>query len=156
MLVSVVLALARGMPHLAPRNAEAAACHAPAPPLPGEESAQFIGPDQARGLVGAPGVAFVDCRPLQEYEAGHVTGAIHASLPDTEVARSLMGSLAGASTVITYCDAQADCARSLKMARLLTAAGFTDVRVLEGGMPSWLQKGYPAESGTCTQCEANR
>ena len=28
-----------------------------------------------------------------------------------------------------------------------------DVRVLEGGMPTWLHRGYPAESGTCHGCD---
>jgi rhodanese-related sulfurtransferase len=150
------LGLARGLPHAPVLQAETAgACHAPAGPS-AFDSFQWIKTEPARVLAGTPGVAFVDCRPRQEFEAGHVTGAIHAQLPEQEVGRPLLDALAGAHTVITYCDAQTQCERSLKMARLLTEAGLPDVRVLEGGMPAWLALGYPAESGTCEQCEATR
>lgn len=155
-LGTLVLGLTRGVPRVAPPKVEngVAACHAPEPALPGETAVQFIGTDQARSMAGTPGVMFVDCRPVAQYEDGHVTGAIHAPLPASAVPRALLDSLTGATTVITYCDAATQCARSLKMARLLVDAGLHDVRVLEGGMPAWLEHGFPAESGTCAQCEA--
>jgi rhodanese-related sulfurtransferase len=158
-LGALVLGLTHGLPHLAaPPKTEAgvAACHAPEPALPGETAVRFIGTEQARALAGTPGVMFVDCRPVEQFEDGHVSGAIHAPLPQTQVPRALLDSLAGAATVITYCDARTQCERSLKMARLLMVAGVHDVRVLEGGMPAWLEHGFPAESGTCAQCEANQ
>ena len=66
---------------------------------------------------------------------------------------SALQQLAGVRTVIAYCDADQGCARSLQVASRLRHAGVSDVRVLEGGMPDWLQRGYPAESGACGQCE---
>jgi rhodanese-related sulfurtransferase len=153
----LALGLTRGMPRPeAPKLVGGvAACHAPEPALPGEAAVPFIGTEQARGLVGSPGVMFVDCRPVEQFEDGHVSGALHAPLPQAQVPRPLLDSLAGATTVITYCDAHTQCERSLKMARMLLGAGVRDVRVLEGGMPAWLEHGYPAESGTCAQCEAS-
>jgi rhodanese-related sulfurtransferase len=157
-LGTVVLGVARGLPHPPPARAETvASCHAPtANDAFDSDAVQWIKSDAARAMAGTSGVAFVDCRPLEEFEAGHVTGAIHAQLPETQVARPLLDSLASAHTIITYCDATTQCERSLKMARLLTQAGLADVRVLEGGMPEWLEHGYPAESGTCSQCEATQ
>jgi rhodanese-related sulfurtransferase len=157
MIGTVALGLARGLPHPPPARADqVAACHAPSGEDAFDGTVQWIKSDAARALSGTPGVAFVDCRPVEEFEAGHVTGAIHAQLPESSIARSLLDALASARTVITYCDATTQCERSLKMARLLTEAGLRDVRVLEGGMPEWLDHGYPAESGTCAQCEAKQ
>lgn len=159
-LGTLVLGLTRGIPSLPPppkTESGVAACHAPEPALPGEIAVRFIGTEQARALAGTPGVMFVDCRPVEQFEEGHVSGAIHAPLPKTAIPRALLDSLTGAATVITYCDAATQCERSLKMARLLIDAGLHDVRVLEGGMPEWLRHGFPAESGTCATCgEANQ
>lgn len=159
-LGTLVLGLTRGVPRLPPApktEAGVAACHAPEAALPGEVAVRFINTEQARALAGTPGVMFVDCRPVEQFEEGHVSGAVHAPLPKAQVPRALLDSLAGAATVITYCDAATQCERSLKMARLLIDAGLKDVRVLEGGMPAWLEHGFPAESGTCAACgEANQ
>jgi rhodanese-related sulfurtransferase len=119
----------------------------------GEPEVGWISQDQARSLTGAPGVAFVDCRPEREYEAGHVAGSVHVD--GSSPFGSALQLLAGARTVIAYCDADHGCARSVQVASMLRHAGVPDVRVLEGGMPDWLQRGYPAESGVCGQCEGS-
>jgi rhodanese-related sulfurtransferase len=163
LVLSVGLAAVRGLPSLAasePTSAEPGACRAPAQP-DADSPVRFIDQDQAKTLVGAPGVVFVDCRPRAEFEAGHVSGAVHLdptagvrdgdrALPDAP-----LDLLSRAGTVITYCDAQAQCERSLLLAERLREAGLRDVRVLEDGMPAWLAHGYPAESGICAQCEAD-
>jgi rhodanese-related sulfurtransferase len=147
----------RGLPQPRPAGAEVAACRAPAQGFgQGEGGIHWITQEQARGLAGSLGVAFVDCRPRSEFEAGHVSGALHAEPRAPTIPPALLSSLTNASTVITYCDADRQCERSLEMARQLTAAGLRDVRVLEGGLPAWVQHGFPAESGACQQCEATR
>jgi rhodanese-related sulfurtransferase len=148
---TLALVFWRGVPQVArPESASAAACHAP---VAGQsDGVGWISQDMARALSAAPGVAFVDCRPESEYEAGHVAGSLHVA-GDTPSTGALQ-QLAGARTVIAYCDADHGCARSVEVASKLRQAGVGDVRVLEGGMPDWLQRGYPAESGVCGQCEA--
>jgi rhodanese-related sulfurtransferase len=165
LLVSVGLAVVRGLPSLAASDstsAEPGACRAPAQP-DANSSVRFIDQDQAKTLVGAPGVVFVDCRPRAEFELGHVSGAVHldptghgAKDGDRALPHAPLDLLSRASTVITYCDAQAQCERSLLLAARLREAGLRDVRVLEDGMPAWLAHGYPAESGICAQCEADQ
>lgn len=155
LLVSLGLGWVRGWPRAQSAKLEAGTCHAPSQVFAAEQ-VRWISQDEARQLAGGVGVAFVDCRPAPEYEAGHVAGAIHAGPSATLVPQSLLSALAGASTVVTYCDAESQCARSVAMAKELTQAGVRDVRVLEGGLPAWLQHGYPAESGACPQCEAAR
>ena len=107
-------------------------------------------------MVNDPHVAFVDCRAALEYASGHVTGATHIGPSATAIAPLSRAVLASASTVITYCDAAVQCDRSQHVAELLRKSGLPDVRVLEGGMPAWLKSGYPAESGTCTDCNDSK
>jgi rhodanese-related sulfurtransferase len=162
--VSLGLAAVRGLPSLAASDATSAepgACRPPAQP-DSDSPVRFIDQDQARTWVGFPGVVFVDCRPRAEFEAGHVSGAVHidptaggANDGDRALPHASRDLLSRADTVITYCDARAQCERSLLLAERLRAAGLRDVRVLEDGMPAWLAQGYPAESGICAQCEAD-
>lgn len=119
------------------------------------ESAEirWITPADARQLVGDDGVAFVDCRALDAFEQGHVSGSLHLPLDTDPTAEPFIDSLRGATTVITYCNAA--CERSAEMASRFSAAGLPDVRVLEGGMPAWLRRGFPAESGACYHCDSH-
>jgi rhodanese-related sulfurtransferase len=159
--LSLGLGLIRGWPAAPKPTADAGSCHGPSSfGLTGDgadpDRVRWIAQPDARGLVGKLGVAFVDCRPRQQFEAGHVAGALHLEPREADVSSALKSALAGASTIVTYCDADNQCARSLSVARQLTKAGLGDVRVLEGGLPAWLEHGFPAESGTCQQCAATR
>jgi rhodanese-related sulfurtransferase len=136
-------------------SAQVAACRAPAHGFDLDQDVRWVAQTEAENLASKPGVVFVDCRPRSEFEAGHVSGAIHLD-PQRDQDSALPAALSGAGTVVTYCDANRQCERSLAMAKKLRAAGLSDVRVLEGGLPGWLQHGFPAESGTCEQCEATR
>jgi len=149
---TLVVAAWRGVPALEPSAAVAGACGAPSGGTGDEPAFGWISQDQARSLTGAPGVTFVDCRAEGEYEAGHVAGSVHVD--GSKPSDSALQQLAGARTVIAYCDADHGCARSVQVASMLRHAGMPDVRVLEGGMPDWLQRGYPAESGVC-ECEGS-
>jgi 3-mercaptopyruvate sulfurtransferase SseA len=155
--VAVALGWVRGLPTLpAPAVAsDAATCNAPYQDVAKGGEVVWISQTDARNLVGNPKVAFVDCRARERFEAGHVSGSLHLEPRGSELPRPLLEGLASASTVIAYCDADGgQCQRSLEMASMLRAAGLPDVRVLEGGLPAWLNHGYPAESGACHQCEA--
>lgn len=156
---SAALFAVRGLPSLPEPAAEiAGACQAPAPDLGDPQpEVRWIDQQSAHGLVGDPGVAFVDCRAREQFESGHVSGSVHLDMQRGDLPPALLEHLRGAATVITYCEASGgECQRSLDMASRLRAAGLPDVRVLEGGMPAWLDRGYPAQSGTCAECEAAR
>lgn len=82
-----------------------------------------------------------DVRTAKEYEAGHVPGAIN--LPHSDVvARVDEYASFKDREVIVYC-------RSGKRAGMaeadLVAAGFTNVRDLDGHMLQWESDGYPIE-----------
>jgi rhodanese-related sulfurtransferase len=150
-IATAAVGFVRGLP-TAPEPAPAAgACQAP---MEMPESVRWISQEQAKALVGDPLVKFVDCREREQFERGHVSGSMHLSLRAGEVPPPLFGQLSRATMVIAYCGGQGECQRSLEVASLLQKKGLPDVRVLEGGMPAWLDLGYPAESGACRDCEA--
>jgi thiosulfate/3-mercaptopyruvate sulfurtransferase len=132
----------------------ATACAAPEDAA--AEPVRFVSAAEARALSADGAVAFIDCRPKAEFEAGHVAGSLHVDLAaeTPELAPAVEHAARSAATVITYCDATLDCERSLRVASLLSQTGARDVRVLEGGLPAWLAGGYPAQSGACAECEA--
>jgi rhodanese-related sulfurtransferase len=94
---------------------------------------------------------FVDCRPSDQYQAGHISGAL--SMPsDKELPGSALAQLHSAQTIVAYCDARGGCESSQRLAARLRELGLHDVRILKDGLPGWLQEGYPAESGPCRLC----
>ncbi|MCA9602664.1 MAG: rhodanese-like domain-containing protein, partial [Myxococcales bacterium] len=107
----------------------------------------WVSPADARPLLGTAGVVFVDARDRAEYRSGHVAGSVHTPVVGGVVRDGALEPLRGATTVVAYCDSSEQCARSVRLAGILTEAGFPDVRVLEGGFPAWLDAGYPAEAG---------
>jgi rhodanese-related sulfurtransferase len=150
-----VLVAVRGTPQFragtGDPDSQAGACAAPDS---GGFHVQYITPDEAHALLGQPNVAFVDCRPRQDFEAGHVAGSLHVEAEASALGPTVLELARAAGTVVTYCDGQSECDRSLRVATLLTQAGASDVRVIQGGMPAWLSQGFPAQSGACEECGA--
>ncbi len=124
---------------------EAATCQGPVPAQP---LISWVTQEQALGLQ-QQGALFLDARPEDAYETGHVAGAVHAPMDTGVPPDGIVEQAQAASIVVTYCDTQGECAASTRLAELLGTSGVRDVRVLEGGMPAWLEHGYPAEAGAC-------
>lgn len=120
---------------------------------PPSEGTQWIPQEQALALVARPDVTFIDARPVREFQEGHVAGAY--AIPYAKGDRlspETIAPLAGAATVITYCDTSSGCACSVALAEALLLTGLRDVRVLEGGWPEWIARGQPVEAGDCLMC----
>src|SRR5688572_23507149 len=84
----------------------------------------------------------VDVRPREEFEAGHIPGAI--SMPVAEVKRR-MKELPRSREVIAYCRGPY-CLYSLDAVTLLRRHGFKARRVDEG-LPQWRSAGLPITTG---------
>lgn len=98
--------------------------------------------DEVPGLVAAGGL-LVDARITELYDLGHIDGAV--SLPMAEVDTRLAGFLddvARDRLIIIYCSGYG-CPDSFDLGLLLLEAGFSDVRVFEGGYPEWRDAGLP-------------
>ncbi len=79
----------------------------------------------------------VDVRTKNEYDAGHITGAL--SIPAGQI--SARAKRLPKSKRIVFYDSNAGIAE--RAALELQTLGFTDVAVLEGGYQAWLDAGRP-------------
>lgn len=112
-----------------------------------------------RGRVGAPDVRVVALTPVDEFERGHVPGAVQIDWPDLEVTDTSDASLARwrgevegkltrlgiapGDTVVAYDGGTLFAARLWWVLRQL---GHDDVRVLDGGFPAWVTAGGAIET----------
>src|SRR5215212_1295171 len=92
----------------------------------------------ARGAQGLDGAIFVDVRERDEWEEGHLPGAVHVSRGNLE---SRIEGVAPdrAQPVVLYC---AVGARSAFAAKTLTELGYENVTSLAGGFTDWKRNGY--------------
>ncbi|MEJ7901864.1 MAG: rhodanese-like domain-containing protein [Thermomicrobiales bacterium] len=88
----------------------------------------------------AHGVAqILDVREPEEWQEGHIPGAIHIPLGELPVRK---GELDPAQPVVVVCRSGR---RSLDGADTLITAGFTNVKSLAGGMVDWADAGHPVD-----------
>jgi rhodanese-related sulfurtransferase/predicted transcriptional regulator len=87
-------------------------------------------------------VTVLDVRPVEEYLAGHIPGAL--SVPLDELDRRL-ADLPRDREIVAYCRGPY-CVLAVEAVQLLRAHGFKAVR-LEDGLPDWRALGYPVAVG---------
>ncbi len=92
---------------------------------------------EERQMVDA-GAQLVDVRADHEWEAGHLPGAVHISLPDLP---ARVGEIDKDKPVVIYCRTDN---RSTIAATALTEAGY-DVAKLAGGATGWEEEGLELE-----------
>ena len=103
-------------------------------------SVASLTPDEL--LSSPPANALIlDVRTPEEYARGHVPGAVN--IPHTEV-EARLDELSGDKDrpVVVYCERGG---RAGQAEATLLAAGFTDLRHLEGDMSAWREAGRPTE-----------
>lgn len=99
----------------------------------------------AKRLYDSGNALFVDARSREDYEYGHIKGAI--SLPVKEFDAFIDGFLEFYSLdrpIITYCSGRT-CEDSHHLAQLLIYRGYENVSVFIDGFPGWEAEGYPIE-----------
>src|SRR5499433_4285865 len=96
--------------------------------------------DVQRALADGSAIV-VDSRKHAEYVAGHIAGARNASSID-EMLKVVSGDRSKA--VILYCNGQ-HCQASRNLSGELVAAGFTNVRRYQLGIPMWRALNGPVE-----------
>lgn len=96
---------------------------------------------------------FVDARIIQDYEYGHIAGAINIdfeteddSVFDAHYNR-LLELAHSDQPIVTYCNGT-ECDASLYLARYLYENGFTNIYIYFGGWEFWSENGFPMDSMT--------
>ncbi len=101
--------------------------------------------DEAEALFFDQEAVFVDARPKEVFDTGHIEGA--KSLPWENFDRyfpETMSDVPKDSIIITYCDGES-CSLSKELAAALAARGYGHVRVLVDGWRLWQQFNLPVE-----------
>jgi rhodanese-related sulfurtransferase/DNA-binding transcriptional ArsR family regulator len=109
--------------------------------LAGNAQLEEVDEDALRRKVRDGDVTVLDVRPPEEFEAGHIPGALSVPLP--ELARRL-SDLPRRREVVAYCRGPY-CVLAVEAVKLLRARGFKAVR-LEEGVLDWAALGLDVES----------
>jgi rhodanese-related sulfurtransferase/DNA-binding transcriptional ArsR family regulator len=112
-------------------------------------AARFLGAPQEAvsrselvSRVRAGEAVVIDLRPADEFEAGHIAGALSIPLPELE---ARLAELPGDVEIVAYCRGPY-CAMSPQAVATLERAG-RRARRLEDGYPEWRLAGLPVETG---------
>lgn len=128
-----------------------------------EDSVLRVSPEEAQALIGE-GYVYVDVRSEPEFERGHPAGALNVPIsnrgptglvPNTEFMAVMEAAFGKNDRLVIGCQTGA---RSMKAARMLHDAGFTNLRELRTGFegardafgrvePGWNKKGLPVGTG---------
>lgn len=84
----------------------------------------------------------IDVRPVEEYRAGHIRGALSLPLDELE---SRLTEIPRGAEVVAYCRGPF-CVLAPQALEIFHAAGIR-ARRLDGGLPEWKAAGYPVEVG---------
>jgi len=101
--------------------------------------------DQARKLYDSGKYIFVDARSPEDYEEGHIQGAV--SLPVGQFEEKIAAFLERyppEASIITYCSGRT-CLDSHHLAEFLLEFGYDNVTVFIDGFPGWEAEGHPIE-----------
>jgi len=107
---------------------------------PSQKTPQAATADVQRALADGSAIV-VDSRKHAEYAAGHIAGARNASSID-EILKVVSGDKSKA--IILYCNGQ-NCQASRTLSGELVAAGFSNVRRYQLGIPMWRTLNGPVE-----------
>jgi rhodanese-related sulfurtransferase len=88
-------------------------------------------------------VILLDVRPVEEYQAAHLPGALSMPVPDLE---ARLPELPREKEIVAYCRGPY-CVFADEAVALLQTNGY-NARRLEQGLPDWRALGLPVESGT--------
>jgi rhodanese-related sulfurtransferase len=89
------------------------------------------------------GVVVLDVRPREEYDAGHIPGAISVPLGELE---GRLDALPRSAEIVAYCRGPY-CVLAPQALTLLRRKGYR-ARRLQDGLPEWRRAGLPVETGT--------
>ncbi len=105
-----------------------------------DTSVDYLAVKELKRLLKEGGaVTLIDARTAEEFDNGHVPGAINIPIANlTEYARNRGNNSDG--LVVTMCGSAG---RGEKAAKILDSEGMKNVQILEGGLKAWRDAGFP-------------
>jgi rhodanese-related sulfurtransferase len=101
--------------------------------------------DLARKLYDSGDYIFVDARSREDYESGHIKGAVSLSVGQfEEKIAAFLEHYPPEAPIITYCSGRT-CLDSHHLAESLMEFGYDKISVFIDGFPGWEAEGHPIE-----------
>lgn len=105
------------------------------------ENGKTIGIETAKELFDR-GVMFVDVRRIDDYENGHILGAIHVDVRDSNFETEFVKVGNKDQEIVIYCRGSGCTRSSLAIAKAMRL-GFEKLYKFKKGYPGWKSAGYP-------------
>jgi phage shock protein E len=99
--------------------------------------------EQFDKLRQVKGNVVLDVRTAQEFNQGHVPGALNVDISDPQFKTKIEG-LDKSKTYLVHC---ARGVRSARATRIMAPLGFADILDYHGGFDEWKKSGKPVEKG---------
>lgn len=93
-------------------------------------------------LESGKDIQLLDVRTAEEFNEGHVAGAMNVSVTDEGFEEGVV-SLNKEKPIYVYCRSGK---RSAKAAEILSELGFKVIYDVEGGITAWRNAGFPTEN----------
>jgi len=117
------------------------------PPSAQEGDPLFISLDDAAARHQSRNVLFIDARDPEDFEYGHILGAINLPYDYVEdYWDEVVPRIPGDKELVIYCSGT-ECELSLFLGREMVAEGYEKIFVFYGGWREWEGAGLPIEKG---------
>jgi rhodanese-related sulfurtransferase len=109
-------------------------------------SVTFITLEEAEGLFSEGEALFIDSRPKEAFQTGHILGAVNIPFEEYKKEEALdLIFLPPEGTVVIYCDGN-ECNSSVELSKVLHQKGLLDIKIFFGGWVEWTREGLPVSS----------
>jgi rhodanese-related sulfurtransferase len=106
-------------------------------------SIMFITLGEAEELFLERDALFIDSRPKEAFQEGHILGAVNIPFEEYKREKALdLIFLPPEGTVVIYCDGS-ECNSSVELAKVFHKKGLLDIRIFFGGWVEWKGEGLP-------------
>lgn len=113
-----------------------------------QQGTRMLTTDEVKYYSQQPGTLMVDARSGEEYELGHISGAVSLPLDKFDQALPpIQPELRKSDLIIIYCSG-GSCGTSEEVAKKLDEKGFKNLAVFADGLPGWMRAKLPITRGT--------
>ena len=113
-----------------------------------QQGTRVLTTDEVKYYGQQQGTLMVDARSAEEYELGHISGAVSLPLDKFDQAfTTVQPELRKSKLIIIYCSG-GSCGTSEEVAKKLGEKGFRDLAVFTDGLPGWMRAKLPITRGT--------